>query len=92
MPDFIHVTVPLTRRIAKSDGDGYVIHKERLLEEDRTWAEELPVVTLVKAIEQCIVADTPSYLLEQAIKNGRDKGLISDAMARDLGRRLDERK
>ncbi len=92
VPDFIHVTVPLTRRIAKSDGDGYVIHKERLLEEDRTLAEELPVVTLVKAIEQCIVADTPSYLLEQAIKNGRDKGLISDAMARDLGRRLDERK
>lgn len=89
VPDLIHVTVPLAHRIAKSDADVYAVHRERITAEEKAWVEELPVVTLAKAIDQCIDAGTPIYLVRQAIKGGLAKGLITKDMATGFEKDID---
>ena len=58
---------------------------------DRAWREEVPVVSLRLAIEQCLEAGTPTYLVGQAIENGLSKGFIKSFEADGLRKRLEER-
>lgn len=76
-PRAIDITVPEGKRISRRGGEGYRIHHENIKEGDRTWREEVPVVTLVRAIEQCVLAGTSTYLLEQAAERGLAEGLIA---------------
>ena len=90
-PDKIHVSVKRGRRISKTGGDGYAIHTQNVDQDQRTWWHRIPVVTLPCAIEQCIVTDVPTYLVRQAIENGKRKRLLSAEEAHCLEGELDGR-
>lgn len=90
-PKAIDVTVARGRRIARRGGEGYELHSEDIAAVDRAWREGVPVVRLRKAIEQCIIAGTPTYLLEQAVENGLAQGFLTAAEARDLNEKLEAR-
>ena len=84
----VDITVARGRRISRRGGEGYRVHRADVAEADRTWREEVPVVALRLAVEQCMDAGTPTYLLEQAIGNGLTAGFATDAEARKLRRKL----
>lgn len=90
-PKAIDVTVPKGKRISRSGGEGYHIHREDIAERDRAWREEVPVVTLARAIRQCIQAGTAAYLLEQAMDNGLAEGLITTGEFGRLNAMMQER-
>jgi hypothetical protein len=54
-----------------------------------TAIEGVPVVKLARAIQQCAAAHLGGDLLEQALRHGRARGLLSssehDQLARELG-------
>ncbi len=90
-PDRIHVTVPRTRRIRRAGGDLYVLHHEDLADEQREWWEQIPTVTVATAIGQCVRSGVPSYLLRQALENGRRDGLLNRPEAESLAAALEHR-
>lgn len=75
-PTTIHITISKGRRITRQGSEGYTLHFEDMLPEDITWWEGIPIVCARKAIEQCIDAGIPTYLLNQAIENALARGLI----------------
>ena len=90
-PTMIHVTVAKNRRIARKGGEGYNIHRQDLEPRMRTWWEEIPIVTLPVAIEQCIKSKEPTYLLRQAIERGAKLGRLIPEDIERLQRLLKER-
>ncbi|WP_080801192.1 type IV toxin-antitoxin system AbiEi family antitoxin domain-containing protein [Arabiibacter massiliensis] len=90
-PTKIHVTVGKGRRIAKAGGEGYVLHRQDIDASQKAWWHRIPIVTLPCAIEQCIVADVPTYLIRQAIENGERSRLLTAEEARILEGELDGR-
>lgn len=90
-PRDVDVTVAKDRRISRRGGEGYRVHRADVAEEDRMWREEVPVVALRLAIEQCLAAGTPTYLLEQAIGNGLAGGFVTAAEAEALRGKLEGR-
>ena len=76
-PMRIYITVGKNRRIRRSGGEGYVLYYQDLQPDQKTWWEEIPIVTLPTAIDQCIMSGVPTYLLVQAIENGRSRGLLT---------------
>jgi predicted transcriptional regulator of viral defense system len=68
-PTKIHITVKKGRRINRAGGNGYVLHFEEIAKEHVTWLAGMPIVDVPTAIEQCIKAGIPSYLIESAIQN-----------------------
>lgn len=90
-PTKIHMTVDKGRRIAKAGGEGYVLHRQKLDPQQRTWWHQIPIVALPCAIEQCIITDVPTYLIRQAIENGRDRRLLTNEIAQCLEGELDGR-
>lgn len=90
-PKVVDVTVAKGRRISRRGSEGYRIHCANVPTPDCTWREEVPVVTLRLAIEQCLNAGTPTYLIEQAIENGLAEGFITAAEASVLKGRLEGR-
>ena len=90
-PTTINITVAERRRIRRSGGTGYAIHYQDLEPDQITWWQQIPIVTLKTAIEQCLQSGTPSYLLRQAIENGGRVGLLlADDVAR-LTKNLEDR-
>lgn len=90
-PTKIHVTVGKDRRISKSGGEGYVLHRQNVDPDQRAWWHGVPIVTLPCAIEQCIVSDVPTYLVRQAIEDGEQKRLLTREEAQILEGELDGR-
>jgi predicted transcriptional regulator of viral defense system len=90
-PTQIDVTIGRARRIRRSGGSGYAIHHQDLERYQLGWWEGMRCVKLQTAIEQCIVAGTPTYLLDQAIENGRNRGLITAHDRKTLRRMIKER-
>ncbi|MBP8919115.1 MAG: type IV toxin-antitoxin system AbiEi family antitoxin domain-containing protein [Micropruina sp.] len=92
-PNRIHVTVGKDRRFRRASGEDYVVHYENLTPKQVGWWQEIPTVTPVAAIEQCLVYGTPTYLLRQAIDRGYARGYLKtverDALAEALGFRHD---
>lgn len=90
-PNQIHVTVGRKRRLRRAGGENYLIHYEDLNPTQIGWAQEIPTVTPVTAIAQCISYGTPSYLLRQGIARGHAQGRLTtaerDALSEDLERR-----
>lgn len=90
-PSKLHLTVP-GRRPERQGGEMYVVHSEPLADDDDvTWHEGIPIVTVRKAIEQGIATGVPSYLLTQALGTARDRGALTTAEHRRLTEVLEAR-
>lgn len=74
--DTIHVTVPKNARIRRSGAAFYHMHHEELNVRYIAQWEGMNIVSLTRAIEQCLFAGTPTYLLRQAIATGSERGQI----------------
>ncbi len=83
-PAKIHITVPRLHRVQRAVPTGYVIHREDLDSSDVTDIEGVPVVRLPKAIREAFVDRVALDLLEQAVRHGRERGLLSEATAAGL--------
>ena len=81
-PTAIHVTTK--RRVRRSGGDGYALHRQDLEESQIGWWEEMPIVKLATAVEQCIEWGTPTHLVLQAIENGERRGMLGKEDAERL--------
>lgn len=90
-PNRIHVTVAKHRRLRRTGGDDYVIHREDLAPTQIGWWQEIPTVTPATAIAQCIAYGTPTYLLRQAIDRGHIKGYLKAAERDELAKALEAR-
>lgn len=73
-PNRIHLTVGKHRRFRRVDTQDYVVHYEDLGDAQIGWWQEIPTVTPVTAIAQCIAGGTPTYLLRQALERGYLQG------------------
>jgi len=90
-PRKIHITVNKGRRFKRFGGEAYQLHFENLVPNEKNWFMQMPIVDVPKAIEQCIDAGLPSYLVEQALdKAGRTSELPSSVRTR-LEQILEER-
>ena len=90
-PFKIFVTVGKDRRIRRKGPEKYKLHYQDLQPNQITWREQIPTVTLPTAIKQCIDIGVPSYLVRQAIENGRNQGLVLSGEKDNLLNRLEER-
>ena len=88
-PAKVHVTVPRTHRPQRVVPEVYVVHREDLGREDVTAVEGVPIVTLDRAVRECAGDGVGRDLLEQAVRNGRARGLLTAEQARALARELD---
>lgn len=82
-PHCIHLTVGRHRRVRRAEAQDYIVHYEDLGATQIGWWQEIPTVTPVTAIEQCITDGTPTYLLRQAIEQGYEQGYLKTT-ERDL--------
>lgn len=89
-PSKLYLTVP-GRRPERQGGELYVVHSEPLVDDEVTWHEGIPIVTVQKAIGQGIASGVPSYLLTQALRTARDRGAITAAEHRRLTDDLEAR-
>jgi predicted transcriptional regulator of viral defense system len=80
-PSKIHITVPQRHRPQRKIPSGYVIHREDLDFKDITATEGVPVVTVERAIRQCAQAHVGRDPLEQAVRHGRERGLLRSRQA-----------
>jgi len=76
-PAKIHIAVPRTHRPQRQVPRTYVIHREDLNPAEITAVDGVPVVRLVRALRQCAQAHLARDLLEQAVRHGRSRGLLS---------------
>jgi predicted transcriptional regulator of viral defense system len=83
-PSKIHIAVPRQHRPQRKIPGGYVIHREDLDPKDITAIEGVPVVRLEKAIRQCAETHLGKDLLEQAVRHGRERGLLRSRQAEQL--------
>lgn len=90
-PNRIHVTVGKDRRFRRAGGEDYVVHYQNLAPKQVGWWQEIPAVTPVTAIEQCLVYGTPTYLLQQAIERGYAQGYLKTAERDALAEALEAR-
>ncbi len=90
-PNRIHLTVGKHRRFRRTGGENYVVHYEDLDAKQIGWWQEIPTVTPVAAIGQCIAYGTPTYLLRQAIERGHAQGYLKTAERGALAERLEAR-
>ena len=90
-PNRIHITVGKDRRFRRASGEGYVVHYQDLTPKQVGWWQEIPTVTPVTAIEQCLVYGTPTYLLRQAIDRGYAQGYLKTAARDALANALEAR-
>lgn len=82
--DNVHVVVPVGTRIRRGSGEGYVLHREDLREEDRGWWDGMPITTLERTLLDCAVWGTPAYLIRQAVEAALRDGLIGDGIAGEV--------
>lgn len=88
-PTKIHVTVPKHRRISKADAENVVVYRCDIPRQQVAWWEQMPVVSLPLAIQQCIERKISSHLIVQAITNGRARGMLTKTEAKDLTYKLE---
>jgi predicted transcriptional regulator of viral defense system len=89
-PDKTHVTVaPKSRALQRKFIPGaYVIHYQRLSDDQIGWWEHIPTVTVATAIDQCIDTHVRPDLLLQAIAHAGRLGRIRPDTAEQLEAKL----
>lgn len=90
-PTAIHITVPKSKRVRKSGGEGYIIHYQDLEANNISWFEGMRIVTLIEAVEQCIKNCVPRYLIRQALERGSKNDRELAAEKGRLTKLLEER-
>lgn len=90
-PNQIHVAVGKDRRFRRAGGEEYVVHYQDLTAKQVGWWQEIPTVTPVTAIEQCLAYGTPTYLLRQAVERGYVQGYLKTAERDVLAEALEAR-
>lgn len=83
-PAKIHITVPSAHRPQREVPATYVVHREDLDAGEISEVEGVPVVTLERAIRDCAADGVGLDMLEQAVRNGRGRGLLTDEQAAAL--------
>lgn len=89
LPAKVHMTVPtawLARRLRVPAG--LILHHADLAPADRTWVEVVPVTTAPRAIMECLLAHVAPELTEQAIRQAKQRGIISREAGRKLSNQL----
>lgn len=88
-PAKLHITVPRSHRPQRAVPAAYVIHREDLPDADVDGIEGIAVITLERAIRECAADHLGLDLLEQAVRHGRERGLlrrtVADRLVADLG-------
>lgn len=90
-PGVVHLCVPAACRLRRAGGEAYTVHSVDVPEADVGWWEGMRCVRLAPAIAQCLAWGTPSYLLRQAVENGRARGLLTEAETKVMLERMRER-
>lgn len=90
-PEAVHLTVGKHQRLRRAGGDRYVVHRQDLPPEQRTWFEGIPITTLPTTIAHCIEWGTPTYLIKQALEHGNRTSLLPTADRERLTTALEHR-
>lgn len=85
-PARIHVTVPRAHRVQRAVPRLYVLHRADLDVDDLTEHEGIPIVTPTRAVRECHAAGLGPALVEQAIADGRRRGIFTTRQAARLRR------
>lgn len=88
--DKIHITVPTDHKIQREIPARYVVHHADLKPDEVTVWQGLPIVTIPRAILECIDAGVRRDLLVQAIDTARAQGQLRRADVARLRARLRE--
>jgi len=89
-PQLIHLTVPRSARLRRQKPKGVVVHRQDLSPEEITVEEGIPLTTISRTVADLLHSNGRIDLVRQAISDARHAGLISDAEARQLRRRVEE--
>ncbi|MEX0816866.1 MAG: type IV toxin-antitoxin system AbiEi family antitoxin domain-containing protein [Gaiellales bacterium] len=89
-PAKIHLTVPADYRVRRAVPKLYVLHHRDLDDVDVTLHEGIPIVTPYRAILDGIEAHLGPRLLDQAIENATQRGLLPRDQLAELKQRLKE--
>jgi predicted transcriptional regulator of viral defense system len=89
-PQLIHLTVPRSARLRRQKPKGVVVHRQDLSPEEITVEEGIPLTTISRTVADLLHSKGRIDLVRQAIADARHAGLISDAQARQLRRRVEE--
>lgn len=87
-PNKIHLTLPPYYRPRRRGGELYVVHFERLDENDITWYDGIRIVAPAVAIRQALDTGVPTHLVRQAIEKAHRLGRVPRPMLDDLAERL----
>jgi predicted transcriptional regulator of viral defense system len=83
-PAKIHITAPSAHRTQREVPASYVVHREDLDAGEVGEIEGVPVVTLERAIRDCATDGVGLDLIEQAVRNGQGRGLLTAEQAAAL--------
>lgn len=83
-PAKIHITVPSAHRTQREVPASYAVHRDNLNATEVSQIEGVPVVTLERAIRDCAADRLGLDLIEQAVRNGRARGLLTAEQAAAL--------
>lgn len=89
LPAKVHMTLPeewRSRRVRIPDG--LVCHYGDLPESNRDWFDFVPVTSPQQVLSECIEDRVSPELTQQAIRQAKQRGLISRSDATTLGKRL----
>lgn len=90
-PYLTHVTINRARRLRRTGGEYYVVHRRDLHPSQRTWWQAIPITTLPTTIADCIQTGTPTYLIRQAIERGGRTSLLPATDRDQLTNLLEQR-
>jgi predicted transcriptional regulator of viral defense system len=88
-PAKLHITVPKDHRPQQRIPKGYVIHREDLDPAEVSAIAGVPVVKLARAIRQCADLHLGRGLIEQAVRHGRGRRLLTGEEQKRLARELE---
>jgi predicted transcriptional regulator of viral defense system len=88
LPAQQHLTLPESWRSRRLRvPEGIVLHFSDVPDTERTWAGPVPVTKAQRTIEDCIEMHVQPDLIEQAIAQAKDRGLITKAIATKLAKK-----
>lgn len=83
-PRQIHFTVPRRHRIQREIPRLYAVHRADLPSDDVTALEGIPIVTPDRAIRDAHRLGVGPAIVDQAIEDGRRRGVLSERAAEEL--------
>jgi predicted transcriptional regulator of viral defense system len=89
-PNHIDITVPPSYRVTRELPQGYRLHRRQLDPDDVTRWVGIPIVTLPRAILDCIEIHVRPGLIEQAIDTAHQQAKLTRADAAMLRNRMHE--